>query len=150
MTVNKAAKKWDVSTSWVRDRCRYGLIPNAEKRLLWEIDDSAEKPPCTNKFAVDLLKIISDLDSGKKANPFPGKDKDKCIATYNYLSKYSFITELNFNKDIEKEIKRAKVCSLGFDLIRKYEAALLTTTEMAGEVNSGFVKAGIKRTKTKI
>ena len=149
MNVNKASNEWHVSLSWVRDRCKYGLIPSAEKRFFWEVDDSAEKPPCTNKFAVDLLKIICDLDSGKKVNPFPGKDKDKCIATYKYLSRYSFITELNINKDIEKEIKKAKVCSLGYDLIRKYEETQSITTETAGELNTGFVKAGIKRTKTK-
>ena len=62
MNTKEASKKWGCSESTVREYCKNGLIPLAEKKgFNWDIPDEMQSlPPVTLNKAVFLMKCIED------------------------------------------------------------------------------------------
>ena len=60
ISVEDAAKKWNLSERSVRNYCAIGKIPNAVLAgKTWQISEDAEKPKRTNaKIKNDLLSVL--------------------------------------------------------------------------------------------
>ncbi len=147
MTTLTAAKQWNCSVSWVRHRCKEGMIPLAEKNGIWDIPDTADKPPCTRHRAVVLMKLLQEKSEGNDVELFPGNDMDTFISIYMYLSGNGFITRLK-GKKVEKEIGNAKVLNAGIALItsesedRKERSS--KKSKISAELNTKHFKVGIE------
>ena len=118
MTTKEAAKKWGCSEKWIRNRCDEGIIPFAEKHRIWEIPETADKPPCTRHRAVVLLKRIVDISKGLDVELLPGNNDEENVAIYRYLSEYGFMSKLK-GEDIIKALEKAVVTEDGLELIKK-------------------------------
>jgi len=120
MTTAEISKEWGCEPRWVRDRCKEGMIPLAEKNgLQWNIPEEADKPPCTRHYAVTLLKTLLESEKGITVNFFPGKDTEKAIQAYRYLSEWAFISEISSfdRKMLHELLKIATITERGLDLI---------------------------------
>lgn len=147
MTTKTAAKKWNCTALWVRERCKEGMIPLAEKNVIWNIPDNADKPPCTRHRAVVLMKLLQEKNAGNDVELFPGNDMDTNIAIYKYLSNNGFITKFK-GKNIEKAIKSATVLNYGVALIasisEKAKPTVSKKTKYAAEFDAKVFKAGVE------
>lgn len=147
MNTLAASKKWNCSMAWVRDRCTEGMIPLAEKNGIWDIPETADKPPCTRHRAAVLLQRLQEKSEGNDVELFPGNDKDTNIAIYKYLANYGFITRLK-GKKIEKEIGAAKVLKPGLELMeseeKKKKPSVSKRTKITGGVQTDHAKLEIE------
>ncbi len=141
MDVKKAAKDWNVSARWVRDRCKDGMILEAEKKVKWFIPDDAEKPPCTFKRMCKYLHLIRDVSNGLDVNLFPGKNKENCFLIYRYLSDYGYITKLN-EQISENSIKKARLTSYGEKTLEKHDIVVFSVKEVEEKIQVGNEKIG--------
>ena len=114
------AKEWGCKPRWVRDRCKEGMIPLAEKKgLRWDISEEADKPPCTRYYAVTLLETLLESSKGIIVNFFPRKNSEKAIQVYRYLSDWAFVSVISsFDREMLPELlKTVTITNRGLNLI---------------------------------
>ena len=145
MNAEQAAKNWGCKSSWVRDRCKEGIIPLAEKKgLCWDIPEDAEKPACTRFVAVQIMNRLINNENGRNVELYPGKDKIRGKQILLYLSKCGFITRIKEDK-FEKAIKNIKVTSEGLKLINwKNNKICFDEVGFKGYVNTPIVGSEIQ------
>ena len=156
MTTSEIARKWERKTQWVRERCKEGMIPLAEKKGgHWDVPEEADEPPCTRNYAVVLLNGIVASTKGALVNFFPGKGYEKELQVYRYLSEWGFISKIpSFDKErITELLKDATITDRGLGLIRddnnaKKKFDKKTDTIDIG-VKMGPVKASYKGAREK-
>ena len=142
MTTSSAAKLWDCTASWVRERCREGMIPLAEKSLRWEIPAEATKPPCTRKYAVELLKRIRSNER-MPTKLLPDDSSHKREAAYHYLVEWGFLSipDHSMGTDIAEQLHHAKVTDLGMELIERDAKETTAKSNKSISINAGVVSA---------
>lgn len=121
MTTKETADKWGCSNGWVRTRCVEGIIPLVEKKgLRWDISEDADKPPCTRHYAVNLLQLIEESQNGVDVNFFPGRNPDKVMEVYQYLSEWGFISNVDFADELEvaEKLKQSVITARGKKLMK--------------------------------
>ncbi len=118
MNTKEAAVKWGCSETTVREYCKSGMIPLAEKKIFgWEIPDEMEKkPPVTRTKAVYLMRCISDDDLPVTRGYW---SEEKLIAALEYLSDVKFILDYEGNVSLEEAVKRSRISTIGKELIEK-------------------------------
>ena len=116
MNTKEAARKWKCSEKTVRDYCKNGMIPLAEKTgRKWDIPDEMEKlPPVTLNRAVFLLQCLEE-------NELPDVNgywsRDKMLDALVYLSDMKFIIGFEGHASLEEAAKQCHVSVLGKRLI---------------------------------
>ena len=90
MNTKEAAKKWKCSEKTVREYCKNGMIPLAEKTgQKWDIPDEMEKlPPVTLNRAVFLLQCLEENELPEVKGYWC---RDKMLDALVYLSDMKFI-----------------------------------------------------------
>ena len=142
MNIKEASKKWGCSESTVREYCKRGLIPLAEKRgFNWDIPDEMQYlPPITVHKAVFLMKCIED-------NVLPETSKywneEKMVDALEYLSDMRFIVNYDGHSSLEQAAKKSKVSKLGKELIKKADRKQ-GKNEFGFEGEAGFSDGGPK------
>ncbi len=154
MTVKEIAKEWECKENWVRDRCKEKMIPLAEKkRFVWDIPSDAEKPPCTRHYAVNLLNVIMESMKGVNINFFPGKNHEKIMDVYKYLSEWAYISKIDCsNKEsIELSLKKVTITERGIELINLTKENMYDNekTRMKAAVNVGAISMSYDTTKVR-
>lgn len=109
MNTKEAAKKWELSQRVVRDRCKSGLIPFAEKRgTRWDIPDDAIKPIITPHFAYELLQYIEVVTEG--GVPSLPQNAEEAMT---FLSNIGFCTQFQKDGKLLNAIRKVSITSLG-------------------------------------
>ena len=118
MNTREAAEKWRCSEKTVREYCKSGMIPLAEKKVFaWEIPDEMEKkPPVTRTKAVYLMRCISDDVLPETKGYW---SEEKLIDALEYLSDVKFIIDYDGSDSLEEAVKRSRISSIGKELIAK-------------------------------
>ena len=119
MTTKEVSKKWHISEKIIRDRCKKGLLPLAEKNNgKWNISENSDFPPCTPREALYCLKMVDEICQGNSINLFPFDEK-KVLGTFEYLSKWNYITKVDAKTKAkyQKTIRDAKITNIGADFI---------------------------------
>ncbi|MBR5947355.1 MAG: hypothetical protein IKZ82_01740 [Clostridia bacterium] len=94
MNTKEFAKKHGVKTDWVRERCKEGLIPSAEKKNgRWDIPENAELPPCTGREAALILENIIERAKGIEVRLVPARMAERGEAALEYLMNWGFIAK---------------------------------------------------------
>lgn len=137
MNTKEAAKKWGCAESTVRDYCKSGIIPLAEKvGGKWSIPDEMQMlPPVTANRAVYLMRCIQD-------DVLPETDKywdaEKMTEALVYLSDMRFIIDFEGHSSLEEAAKKSRVSNIGNALIEAVQ-------EKSGKNTFGIEgEAGIK------
>jgi hypothetical protein len=150
MKSKEVALKWECKERWVRERCCEGMVPLAEKHgRNWYIPEEAEKPICTRHYAVDLLMKAKELQNGVDVEIFNGKNNEKIMASYRYMSRNAFISRLKFENEDEciMELKESTITQQGNELMEKdngkvkFKAKEVT---VGGGINAGIASASIQ------
>jgi hypothetical protein len=127
VTTKEKAKEWNCKPKWVAEQCCQGMIPLAEKNARrWDIDEEAEKPPCTRAYAADLLQRISDSQNGISVEFFGKKKTDTDLIVYQYLSKWDYISKIVFSskEECENKLVNAQVTVRGKDLLKRHNSSV--------------------------
>ena len=149
MNTKEAAVKWGCSETTVREYCRSGMIPLAEKKIFgWEIPDEMEKkPPVTRTKAVYLMRCISD-DALPVTRGY--WSEEKLIAALEYLSDVKFILDYEGNVSLEEAVKRSRISTIGKELIAK-ESKKNIEKSIGAEISAeGGIDKGLPTAKGKI
>lgn len=92
MNTKDYAKKNGKKTEWVRERCKEGMIPSAEKRNgRWDIPEDAELPPCTGREAALILENLLERNNGMDVCLIPARMAARGEETLSYLINWGFI-----------------------------------------------------------
>jgi lipocalin len=108
------------------------MIPLAKKKARrWDIDEDAEKPPCTGTYAANLLCRISEAEKGMLVEFFLADKPKKELVTYHYLSRWEYITKIDFSgkEECEKSLVNAHVTERGRCLIERHNISELQKTK---------------------
>lgn len=76
----------------MRERCKEGMIPSAEKRNgRWDIPEDAELPPCTGREAALILENLLERNNGMDVCLIPARMAARGEETLSYLINWGFI-----------------------------------------------------------
>lgn len=150
MDATQAAEKWGCSASTVREYCRSGLIPPAEKSIKfpfkWDIPDEWEKPPLTRVGLCELIEKIEQIKEGVKFESIKwGYSIEKIREGYAYLIGYGFISTFDLDK-MESELDNVSLTKRGKELLeRKVQEShqKAKETHINAEMNLGVVRVGV-------
>jgi hypothetical protein len=127
MTTKEKAREWNCTPKWVAEQCCRGMIPLSEKKARgWDIDEEAEKPPCSRAYAADLLQRISDSENGISVEFFGKKKTETDLIVYQYLSKWNYISKIAFSskEECENKLVHAQVTVRGSDLLKRHNTSV--------------------------
>ena len=153
MNTKEASKKWGCSESTVREYCKNGLIPLAEKKgFNWDIPDEMRSlPPVTLHKAVFLMKCIEDNVLPETSRYW---NEEKMVDALEYLSDMRFIVNYDGHISLEQAAKKSKVSKLGKELIKKAdrkpgknEFGIEGEAGLSGEGPKASVKVSAKHTE---
>ena len=138
MNTREAAKRWRCSEKTVREYCKTGMIPFAEKiNGKWYVPDEMRAlPPVTLNRAIYLLACIED-------NVLPDVSRywseEKLLNSLLYLSDMRFIIGYEGHSSLEEAAKQCRVSKLGKKLIESSTNG--NEIEAGGDIG---IKAGIE------
>ncbi len=118
MNTKQAAEKWNCTERTVRDYCKSGMIPLAEKNgFNWEIPDEMEKkPPITRTRAVYLMRCIMDKTLPETKGYW---SEEKLVDALAYISDVKFILDYEGSSSLEEAVKRCRISAFGRELIER-------------------------------
>lgn len=114
------ADEWDYSMQRVREFCRKGVIPPAEKReRFWYIPDDWPKPPMTRHGLCFLLDTIYQLNHDVDFSAIKwGYNEETVKAGYDYLIGAGFMSTID-TSNLDTLLVTATVTPRGEDLIKR-------------------------------
>lgn len=121
MTTKEAQEAWGLSQKCIRELCKYGFIPMAEKEVFWSIPDDAEKPPVTVNSFVVLMESILEFNQGGNPNVYrKGLPKEKIKDALYYLSGFGFVAGYNERLECPELLRKASLLGKAYHVISKY------------------------------
>ncbi|MCR5294274.1 MAG: hypothetical protein K6E30_03735 [Lachnospiraceae bacterium] len=134
MNTKQAAEKWNCSEKTVREYCKTGMIPLAEKTAFrWDIPDEMDKkPPVGRTKAVYLMYCIKDHTLPEIKSYW---NEEKLLKALEYLSDVKFILDYAGEASLEEAVKKCRVSEFGEKLIKKEEAEMKTDNSLGVEIS---------------
>ena len=153
--INEIKGEWGCSASTIREYCRSGIIPPAEKvgrPMRWAIPNGWPKPPMTRHGLCFLMERIELLKEGVSFDAIRwGYSYEKVVAGFDYLVQAGFISTVD-TSELATSLLKAKITTMGNELLKreKNENGVTTkTTVSAGvKVNLGVVSTEIKKERS--
>ncbi|MGI6670033.1 MAG: helix-turn-helix domain-containing protein [Christensenellales bacterium] len=103
MNTKQASSSWGCSAKTVREYCKSGIIPQADKKgRAWVIPDHCTKPPMTRHGLCFLIDTIYQMKGGADIHEYNwGYDSQMVIDGYKYLINNAFITRFDVENLID-------------------------------------------------